>query len=172
MENVIFDNTFGLNKQALSVGTLLSSYEPSFAKWDKRFLQYKVEFETHTYRNGRERGIIIKMKHPYLVNKKSLCVAIFEGRNHDGLIAVFFKMDRNMDDIGYSRGFTCDDVYGDDYDLLMSQGFSDDRWMYSVNHGEIGKMANYIYEEFEKFYQTEYDYIGYDDIEEEESFKI
>ena len=171
MENVMFDNTFGLNKQALSVGTLLSTYEPSFAEWDKKFLQYKVEFESHSYRNGRERGIIIKMKHPYLVNKKSLCVAIFEGRNHDGLIAVFFKNGRNQDNIGYSRGFTCDDVYGDDYALLKSQGFSDDSCMHSVNYGEIGKMAHLIYEEFSRWYQKEYDYTP-TETEEKESFQI
>ena len=151
MENTMFDNTFGLNKQALAVGSLLSGNDPDFAEWDGN--QYLVEFESNTYKNGRERGIIIKMSHPHRIHETCYNVAVFEGRNHDGLIAVFFESDTLK---GWGEPYTYQDVYKDGYKQL------------ETNYGEIGKMAHMIYEEFERWYQKEYDYTPPTETEEDE----
>ena len=166
MENQMFDNTFGLNKQALAVGSLLSGNDPDFAEWNGD--QYLVEFESNAYKNGRERGIIIKMNHPHKKFEKCYNVAVFEHRVCDGIIAVFFESDQFK---GWNSPYTADDVYGSEYNVLKNEGCSKTRKMVSVNYGEIGKMAHMIYEEFERFYQKEYDYTP-TGTEEKESFQI
>ena len=154
MENNMFDNTFGLNKQALAVGSLLSGNDPDFAEWNGD--QYLVEFESNAYKNGRERGIIIKMNHPHRKHKKCYNVAIFEHKISDGLIAIFFESDMLK---GWSTPYTFEDVYREGYKQI------------DVNYGQIGEMAHLIYEEFSRWYQKEYDYTP-TETEEKESFQI
>ena len=141
--NKLIDTNFGINRQAAAVLMLLDR-EPDFADYDNGF--YKVYTQTRPWYNGRENGFVLSMsKSPG--SKEVIHIAVFEHRNSDSICALKWSTnnfywnhpleDPNIFELSYGPGKGKFDV------------------AYSVEWGNVGKMADWVYEELEIFYNSQ-----------------
>jgi len=144
MDYTIVDTTFGVGNQALAVLHMLDR-EPAFADYSEPQHLYQVSFSTRPWYNGRERGICISMTNSYAKNNKYFHIAIFEHRNDYSICALTWETDKpywnhpledkNLFEIAYKgKGKGCFD--------------------FSVREGEIGKMADWVYEQLSHYYKN------------------
>jgi hypothetical protein len=141
MTRNIADPTFGIGAQSLAVLALLSHIEPNWASYNEKYHDYEVEFETKTWYNGRERGILISMSHS--IGSKALHFAIFEHRNSDQLCVLKWEYKSfywNSPDAQNA----IEDAYGE----------GKTKWDVSAKFGcnQIGECVNWIEKEMEDWY--------------------
>ena len=131
----IVDPTFGINNQAIAVLSFMENFTPDFVG-----SIFNVRFETKPWYNGREKGIVISM----IVNfNKTIHIAFFEHRNSDRLCCLKWITDTPY----YNHPLDDSDVYTKAY--KNGDKYSVDA---SFNYGGILPCAEFIYDEFEDFY--------------------
>ena len=138
---MITDPTLGLNNQALAVLYFMARMSPDFA--DYKDGDYQVILETRTWYNGRERGFTLNMSPDY--NSEWIHLAVFEHRNSDEICVLNWTTKDN-----YWNGATADNSLDEAY-----HGGTKFDVAATFKYGEIGEVANYLYEELEKFYEAQ-----------------
>ena len=143
MTNQLIDFTFGINNQALAVMHMLDR-APDFADYKDGF--YQTYIKTVPWYNGRESGFVVSMKEHYY-DGKCLHIAVFEHRNSDGLCALRWYTDSFYFNHPLEDKNIFDVAYGGEnktkYDLA-----------FTVNYGECGKMADWVYSQLEEHYKS------------------
>lgn len=137
----IGDVSLNINHQAWAVLHYLAGREPDFAEYKDGY--YAIWLETAPWYNGRERGFVISMAKS--IGGKAIHIAFFEHRNSDSICAL--------------RCVTSD--FGMNPPTLQSHGEAfyptDNKFddiAFSVGPGEIGKMADWIYDQLKEHYQN------------------
>lgn len=83
--------------------------EPSFAPWDEKKGEYKIECETAAFYNGRERGFCLKVNHEARFAKSFLYVCFANNRNSDDVVVYTWQGGNLMNPPG--PGDMTDDVW-------------------------------------------------------------
>lgn len=137
------DLTFGVNSQAWAVAVLLAQEEVEFEN-DEVKLRYSIA--TSPWYNGRERGFCFQFGN-WL--GPILNIAVFEHRNSDALCALRWEtksLDMNPPTIDRDGklAYPTDSKYND---IAHQEAYR-----------EVGKMVEWIKEEFEKFIPVSQNY--------------
>jgi hypothetical protein len=138
----IVDFSFGIDKQALAVLHMLDR-EPDFADYENGF--YQVRTETRPWYNGRERGFVLSMSPDLIGVAPTVHIAVFEHRNHDGICALRWETAQMY----FNHPLEDPEIFEKAY------GPGKGKWdvAFSVNYGEAGKMATWVYEQMAAFYK-------------------
>lgn len=136
------DLTYGVNYQVLAIAQVLANRAPDFAEYSE--WHYQVMFNTYRWYNCREQGICLSMS-PNPFSKPVLNIAIFEHRNSDEICCLKWETDH----LYMNSPLEDKDIYqkayhgGDKFDVAAS-----------FKYLEIGKCVDWIYNEFDLFYQA------------------
>ncbi len=93
MGNTIADFNLGLNDQAVALLAILSKMEPLFAPHDGTY-EYKYEYKTYAWYNGRENGVSLRINHPE--TRKFLYICFAEHRSTDSLVIYHWTSDNRL----------------------------------------------------------------------------
>jgi len=141
--DAIVDTSFGLNSQVLAVAYYMSKMEPNFAEYKDGV--YKIRLETKPWYNGRETGFVVSMCAKFFGNK-FLHIACFEHRNSDNICLLKWETETAYWNHPLENPELFDLAYGGKdktkYDVAASFGY-----------GEVGDVANWIYNEMKEFYE-------------------
>jgi hypothetical protein len=143
VDNRIIDRSFNIGNQALAVMNYLDVSSDFLPYENGRYMG--ADFNTKPWYNGRERGVVVSMSINFA---KTLHIAFFEHRNSDTICALKWETDRPYFNHPLEDPNIFDIAYG---------GKEKTKWdtSFSVSPGEAGKMAHWIYEQFEKYYQEQ-----------------
>jgi hypothetical protein len=138
-DNRMADLTYGINHQVRALAQALAASSPDFAEFDGEWKHYNVAFETATWYNGRERGLVFTMSHRH-ASSACLNIAVFEHRNHDGICAVAWEDTRGVNPP------TLEDIPEGTYTNKFDTS-------HEVGYLEIGAMLEWMVEQFSSFYK-------------------
>lgn len=110
--------------------------------WDGH--KYTAEIEVARWENCREQGYVLMLS----VHQRQLNIIFFEHRNSDGIAAVKWEQ-RTLNAPTIESADFGVFVYTDKYDTS-----------FSVSYGEVTKMAQWIDDEFIKFYDSNFTQIN------------
>jgi hypothetical protein len=137
----MIDRKFNINQQALAVLEYLDR-EPNFLPYvNGRYSG--ASFYTKPWYNGRERGVVISMSMDN--GGKTINVAFFEHRNSDSICALRWETKQHY----WNHPLEDVNIFGKAYG-------GGDKWdvAHKVSYGEVSKMADWVYDEIEKFYNA------------------
>jgi hypothetical protein len=132
----------GADHQARAVLMALQGIGDIESSWDNEFKRYTAELNVARWENGREQGYVISLlryrKAP--PSSDQLNIAFFEHRNSDSIHAVkWLQHTFNSPTIDTAE-------FGEVYKTKFDTSFQ-------VGPGEYEKMANWIFEQFEEFWE-------------------
>jgi len=107
------------------------------SSWDEERKKYLAEPEVARWENCREQGYVVSMRSKDY--SRQINIAFFEHRNSDNICAV--KWEQRTVNSPTIETAEFGDVYKDKWDTS-----------YTVNHGEIVKMSDWIIEELTMFW--------------------
>jgi hypothetical protein len=137
--NNLFINPDGANYQAQAVLAYLRRHGGLSSSWNEEQMRYIAEPEVNRWHNCREQGYVITLRSRKYSRK--LHIAFYEHRNSDSIHAVKFEASLinppTIKDIPKEHPFY-ESKYATDH---------------SVNVGKADEMADWIYEELNKWWQ-------------------
>ena len=155
MQQRCADPTFGLNGQALAVLQLLAYRDPEFAIYDDDLKRYRFEVKTFPWYNGRERGICLQLHSdfdggPSRPQRKCLLLAVAEDSITNRVFIEVWEQGE--------QPFNCPTV--ETRTEALEKGDLSDFLEVHTNRksfpaGQIGKAADYCYDQMSKWYKAD-----------------
>lgn len=140
MTNLSTFNHDGANRQAQAVLALVQLYlgDGIESSWNDKYKCYDAQIQVGRWENCREQGYVLYLRSKDY--KKQLNIAFFEHRNSDGIHALKWEQittnSPNIDSAVFG-----DYCYSDKFDTS-----------FSVPYTEVVTMAEWVFQEFEKFW--------------------
>ena len=136
LENYLED---GANYQARATLMFLQRDADIEESWNDEWKRYDAEIQVARWENCREQGYIISMRSKDY--KRQINIAFFEHRNSDQICAVKWKQ-CSTNSLTIETADFGGEVYKDKWDTS-----------FGVGYGEITKMAEWIEEQLEEFWE-------------------
>lgn len=135
----LFQNDDGADCQSRAVRAYLTAYDGLECSWSDEHKEYMARVEINRWHNCREQGYVVTMRSKNL--RRQINIAFFEHRNSDEICAVRWEQRTlnppTIDNAEFGS------VYKNKYDVSKSV-----RW------GEALKMAQWVYDELESFWNA------------------
>lgn len=138
--NNLFVETDNINWQAHGVLAAIRRLDGLECSWDTQQSRYLAEPEVNQWFNGRERGYVITLRSGDY--RRKFHIAFFEHRNSDSICAVAFEQ----------TGINPPTIH----DIPKDHPYHESKWEYdfSVGCGEFLKMADWIIDKLEEFWDS------------------
>lgn len=139
----IVDSTLGIKKCAFIVSQILENRDPDFLPFSNEYGYTGADFQTRTLYNGRENGIVFSMSvlEKTLETDIVINVYVYEHRVCDDICVTIWK------DSFLQNTYTVNDIKNGD--KRYEEGNYINK---SFKYNEYHQCADYVYDEFEKFY--------------------